>query len=331
MSYSIEWLLNAEMPGVRYLALRDLVGLTANDPEFLVARQAAHRDGPIAAILGEMNPLGYWVKPGPGYLPKYRSTVWAMILLAQLGGRLEEDARIGQACAYVLDHSLTEGGQFSTNGAPSGTVDCLQGNLTWALLELGCQDMRLEKAIEWMARTVTGESLAKPEEKHAPFRYYAYKCGPNFACGANIKLPCAWGAVKVMLAFNQWPENRRTPLIEQAIQQGLDFLFSIDPATAAYPSGASHKPNQSWWKFGFPVFYVTDILQVAEVLVAWGYARDPRLANTLALIRSKQDAQGRLALEYDYSNKTWLEFGEKKQANPWVTLRALRVLQQAGQ
>lgn len=31
-------------------------------------------------------------------------------------------------------------------------------------------------------------------------------------------------------------------------------------------------------------------------------------------------------LEYDYTGKTWVDFGPKKQPNKWVTLRALRVL-----
>jgi hypothetical protein len=44
-----------------------------------------------------------------------------------------------------------------------------------------------------------------------------------------------------------------------------------------------------------------------------GYGHDPRLANTLALVRSKQDAQGRWPLEYDYTDKTWVNFGPKKQ------------------
>ena len=53
-----------------------------------------------------------------------------------------------------------------------------------------------------------------------------------------------------------------------------------------------------------------------------GYGGDPRLANALELIREKQDAQGRWALEYDYTGKTWVDFGPKKQPNKWVTLRA---------
>jgi hypothetical protein len=251
-------------------------------------------------------------------------------LLAQLGACCEEDERIARACAYLLEQALAPGGQFTASGTPAGTADCMQGNLCWALLELGCQDPRLAKAFEWMARTVSGEGLAPISDRQASLRYYAGKCGPNFACGSNNKLPCAWGAAKVMLAFARLPDAQRTALIEHAMQIGVDFLFSVDPATAAYPCGYSSKPSQSWWKFGFPVFYVTDILQIVEALAWLGYARDPRLQNALKLIDEKQVSPGRWALEYDYAGKTWVDFGQKKQANKWVSLRALRVLKAAG-
>ena len=240
------------------------------------------------------------------------------------------DARLQQACAYLLDHALTSGGQFSSNGPPSGTADCLQGNLLAALLDLGCADPRLDAAFDWMARTITGEGVAPMGEKKAPVRYYAGKCGPDFACGANNKLACAWGAVKVMLAFSKLPVERRTPLIERAIERGAAFLLGVDPASAAYPTGYADKPSGNWWKFGFPVFYVTDLLQNVEALVGLGYGADPRLGNALAYLREQQDAQGRYSLDYDYTGKMWVDFGPKKQPNPWVTLRALRVLKAAG-
>jgi hypothetical protein len=193
-------------------------------------------------------------------------------------------------------------------------------------MELGCQDPRLEKAYEWMARTVTGEGIAPMEEKDAPVRYYAYKCGPTFACGVNGKLPCAWGGVKVMLAFSKLASRQQTPLIQKAIQQGVEFFFGLDPATAKYPTRENNKPNRAWWKFGFPVFYVTDLLQLAEALVSLGYGNDPRLSNVLTIILEKQDREGRWLFEYDYTGKTWIDFGKKQQPNKWVTLRALRVL-----
>jgi len=321
---AVDWLLEEDNIGVKYLALRDLV--EHDEKELLSARKVAHTEGPIAGVLAKMEKEGYWEKPGAGYYPTYTGTVWSVILLAQLGASVEMDNRIATACSYVLNHSLTENGQFTMNGTPSGTVDCLQGGLCASLLDLGCQDSRLDKAFAWMARTVTGAGVASKEDKTASARYYAAKCGPNFACGANNKLPCAWGAVKVMLAFSKLPKAKRTPLINDAIKMGVDFLFSVDPADADYPSGYSVKPSGNWLKFGFPVFYVTDLLQNVEALVALDYGSDPRLARAIKIIREKQDAHGRWLLEYDYSGKTWMDFGAKKQPNKWVTLRALRVL-----
>jgi hypothetical protein len=328
---SVSWLLEPDSCGVRYLALRDLVGLSAEDAELKSVRRKAYKEGPIAKVLSKMEEAGYWVTAGPGYNPKYRSTVWSIILLAQLGASVREDGRIEQACKYLIDHALVEGGLFTsiTSGAPSGTIDCLQGNLCWSLTELGYDHPRLESAYEWMARTVTGDGIAPVEEKDAQVRYYAYKCGPVFACGVNNKLPCAWGGCKVMMAFSKLPANKKTPLIKKAIKQGVDFFFSIDPATANYPSRLGDKPNRAWWKFGFPVFYVSDILQIAEALTGLGYAKDKRLVNTLKIIREKQDENGRWLMEYDYSGKTWADFGVKKEPNKWVTLRALRVLKAA--
>jgi hypothetical protein len=326
----MDWLLEVEDPGPRYLALRDLVGLPADDPELLAVQMTAHTQGPIAAVLDHMHPDGYWSVPGHGYNPKYFSSVWSLILLAQMGASIHSDERIARACAYMLKEGLTGQGQFSTSGTASGTADCLQGNLCWALVTLGCEDARLEKAYDWMARTVIGEGIAPMSERDALIRYYAGKCGPNFACGANDKKPCAWGAAKVMLAFAVWPRERRTAQIERAIQQGVDFFFSVDPAAAGYPSGYAARPSGNWWKFGFPVFYITDILQIAEALVGLGYGADPRLAHALQVIREKQDVHGRWTLEYDYSGKTWVNFGAKKQPNKWVTLRAQKVLKGIG-
>jgi hypothetical protein len=323
---SLTWLLTEDEPGVRYLVMRDLLDRPADDIELISAQEAAHNEGPISIILDEMNDSGYWVEAGPGYTPKYRSTVWSLIMLAQLGASSALDKRIERACQHLLNNALTENGQFTLSGAPSGTIDCLQGNLCAAMLDLGFNDPRLEKGFEWMARSVTGEGVAPMNDKKAPIRYYSGNCGPDFLCGANNKLPCAWGAVKIMLAFSKLPKNRRTPIIEDAIEKGIDFLLGIDPAEATYPTGWSRKPSGNWWKFGFPVFYVTDLLQNVEALIRLGYGDDPRLSNALNIVREKQDHNGRWALDYAYTGKTWVDFGEKKLPNKWVTARAAWVL-----
>lgn len=325
----ISWLLETQEPCVRYLAYRDLLDRPGADPELITAQKEMYQKSFVTEILDHMHPEGWWGKPGGGYGPKYFSGVWSLISLAQLGADMKMDKRIATAASYYIDHAFTDLGQISTNAVPSYSIDCLQGNMLAALMDLGCSDPRLTQAYDWMARTATGEGVAPQSEKTNKARYYAYKCGPNFACGVNDKQPCAWGAVKVMLAFSRLPNEKHTELIERAIRTGGNFLLGVDPATAEYPNGGVDHPSRNWWKFGFPVFYITDILQIVEALVSLGYGKDPRLANALKLIVDKQDENGRWKLEYHYNSKTWMNSGKGGQSSPWVTLRALRVLKKA--
>jgi hypothetical protein len=239
---------------------------------------------------------------------------------------VDEDPRLNQACQYLVEHSMTDIGQFTVSGAPSTTADCLQGNLCSALVDLGWDDPRLELAFDWLARSITGKGVAPNSQRDAFPRYYAGNCGPAFLCGANNKLACAWGAVKCLLALGKCPPKYKNPIVLEAIETGVEFLLEVDPATAGYPAGYAAKPSGNWWKFGFPVFYVTDLLQLVEALILVGKGDDPRLRNSFDLILGKQDSQGRWPLEYAYIGKMWVEFGEKKKPNKWVTIRAHKVL-----
>ncbi len=333
-----DWLLEPDNPGVRYLALRDIID--AGEKELKAARRKAHREGPIAAILKNMAPEGYWVMPGPGFRPKFQSGVWSVMSLAQLGGSIDEDKRIGNACTYLLDHAFAKGGQFYANRRPTNTGDCVQGNMLTSLMDLGCQDSRLDIAYEWMARKVTSEGLplkinsdglAPGDGVPGPFYPLKYVTGTPFACRTNKDLPCAWSAVNVLLAFSRLPVERRTVLIKRAMQTGLDFLFTGDPAKADFPGHRTGAPDPRWWQFSFPAF--ADIMRIAEALTALGYGADPRLANTLTLIREKQDENGRWLLDYNFfrAYKMWVKYGSEGIPNKWVTLRAMRVLKRAGE
>jgi hypothetical protein len=132
--------------------------------------------------------------------------------------------------------------------------------------------------------------------------------------------------VKVLGALARLPAEQRTSVEQSALDTTLGFLFGVDPATADYPAGYSDKPSLSWFRFGFPVFYVTDVLQTAEALTLAGYGGDPRLASTYDLILSKQDRSGRWKMEYSYQGKTWADVELRGKPSKWVTLRAMRVL-----
>jgi len=325
------WLLEDDPanPGVRYFALQELLGKPADDPEVVGARQAVMSTGPVPAILETQETEGYWLKPGPGYFPQYRGTVWAVTMLGQLGAD-GADPRVRAGCQYVLEHAVDKNGAFSMSAIPSQAIPCLNGHLLAALLHLGwLGDSRVHRALEWVARVVTDEGVAPAGEKETPLRYLkSGTCGPRFCCGANAKKPCAWGAVNVLQAFSQLPQDARTPLIQRAIDIGLEFLLSKDPAVADYPMGYSAKPSRNWFRFGFPLFWVTDVLHNLAVLTSFGYGSDPRLSPAMDLVQGKQDQQGRWRMEHSYNGKTLVDIEEQGKPSKWVTLRALRVLKQ---
>jgi hypothetical protein len=322
----LPWLLDNEAPAVRHLALQELAGLPSHDPDVQSASAAAMLAGPIAAILSAQHLSGYWVKSGAGYAPKYRGTVWQLIFLDQLGAD-GSDPRVRSACEYVLNHSQAETGGFAASGRlddkpppPSGVIHCLNGNLLRALIGFGwLEDKKVQRAVDWQARSITGEGME---------RYFASgTSGPGFRCAANERLPCAWGAIKAMLALARVPPERRTPNVQRAVEQGASFLLSRDPSRADYPAGwGNTKPSGSWFRLGFPSGYVADVLQNLEVLCELGFAGDSRLQPGVRWVLAKQDSNGRWKNEYAYNGKTWVDFEKQGKPSKWVTLRACRVI-----
>jgi hypothetical protein len=325
----LPWLLSEDTPAVRAAALQRLLGKRPDAPDVSEARAAAMDTDPIKSILAAQDPAGWWVKPGPGYAPKYRGTVWQVIFLDQLGAD-PAHPQVARACDYVLDWCPSGSGGFGASGVgkqapppPSAVVHCLNGNLLRALIGFGrLDDPRVQAATEWAARAITGEGVS---------RWYASgTSGPGFACAANEGRPCAWGALKELSALARIPARRRSALVRRAVDAGVQFLFSRDPAVADYPMGwGNTKPNASWFKPGFPSGYVCDALHTLEVLAELGHGRDPRLGHALAWVAAGQNEQGRWVNRYAYNGKTWVDIEHQGQVSKWVTLRAATVLRAA--
>lgn len=325
----LPWLLDEGTPAVRHLALRQLLDRPPDDPDVIDARTLAMRVDPIAAILAAQDRAGWWGRPGCGYGPKYASTVWTVVFLDQLGAD-GQDPRIRAACEYVLDHTQTTSGGFGARfGAlasgegtppPSTAIHCLNGNLLRALIGFGwLDDERVGRSIDWQAAAITGDGEIRFYKSSMP--------GPGFRCGANEGLPCAWGATKAVLALARIPPGRRAPHVQRAIEAGVAFLLSRDPAKADYPMGYGNtKPNGSWFRLGFPSGYVTDVLQVLEALCDAGAAGDPRLAPAIGWLLAQQDDRGRWANRYAYAGKMVVDIDVQGRPSGWVTLRACRVL-----
>ncbi len=320
----LEWLLEPDLvnPGVRYFALRDLLERSEEDLELIQARQAILSTGRVSKILSAQHSDGYWFKPGASYSPRYRGTVWQILFLSELGAD-PLDERVKRGCEYLIEHNMASNGAFSCNQPPTpdGALHCLNGNLIHALVQLGYgDDPRLQSAIDWQVRSITGEG---------EIEFFASgTAGPGFACKFNQGLPCGWGAVKALKALSAIPWEKRTPAMQRAIQAGAEFLLSRDPSLADYPNSGRVSP--AWHKFGFPLSYWSDVLENVAILVDLGFGSHPGLANAIQFILAKQDAQGRWKLENSLNSKMWVDIEKLGKLSKWITLRAWRVLKRAG-
>ena len=340
---SVPWLLENDktQPAIRYYTLRDILGRDENNKEVKAARAAIMTSGPVPVILAAQHPEGYW-----GERPRYTGTMPALVFLAQLGAD-GADPRIRAGCEFLLSRYIASNGRLGglSLKVTRGFSYCFTGSMGAALIDLGwLNDQRLQTAMEWLAQAITGEGAANGSSRESP----------PFACsGRNANMPCAWGAIKAMIALSKVPPAYRTKNMQEAIKRGVDFLLSHDPAVADYPFGRGNRPSSTWFKFCYPLRSEADVLQNLEVLIALGQAKNPKLANALDLVISKQNQQGRWLLERTYkeladtqekkvfywyhnslrlyiTGKELAEIQEKKgQPSKWVTLRALRVLKQA--
>jgi hypothetical protein len=85
--------------------------------------------------------------------------------------------------------------------------------------------------------------------------------------------------------------------------------------------------DPGWLRFSFPTWWHYDVLRALDYFRAGGDAPDPRLAEAVELLRSKQQPDGTWLLEDTHPGAVHFSM-EDGDAHPsrWNTLRALRVL-----
>lgn len=299
---------------MRSLALTALLHLPATDPDVIAARAEIPNCDPAQAILNAQWPAGYWIRVGTGYSPKYKATVWQVIFLAALG--MPRTEAVDHACGQVLDFSRLSDGRFSARKTEVGAIPCLGGNLLRAMFQLDCVDVRLDTSVEALAGMVARDGFC--------CRYNAIR---PFPARMGDGLPCAWGAIKVLGAFAEVPEDQRSPAVCSAVESGIAFLLGSTLASGDYPTATA--PSPIWQRFGFPLGYTSDLVEALDVLGRLGITEDPTLAPAIDAVLGTRDEEGRWALLYTPDN-AWGRFGVLGQPNKWVTLRALSALNRLG-
>ncbi|MCM3876029.1 MAG: hypothetical protein NEA02_06365, partial [Thermoanaerobaculia bacterium] len=85
---TIDWLVSRESPAARFVALRDLLGRPAKDPDLRKAKQGFSREPFVREILALLRAR---LEPGPGagvagLERRYDGGVWLALFLTETGG-----------------------------------------------------------------------------------------------------------------------------------------------------------------------------------------------------------------------------------------------------
>jgi hypothetical protein len=117
----ISWLLDAATPSIRYFTPRRLMARGEDDPDVQAARRAMSATGPIPAILAMQTEMGNWAGERSYYTPKYVSTHWSMMLLAELAAD-GSDPRMRRGATFMLGATQAELNDKLTKGKSGGHV-----------------------------------------------------------------------------------------------------------------------------------------------------------------------------------------------------------------
>ena len=312
----LDWLLEADQPAVRYLALQELVGKPEGDPEVEAAKDSIPKRGWAAEVLARQDPEGWWVGPESLYRPKYLSTNWMLLVLSDFG-LTKEDPRISKACDLWIHRYARPDGGFAIERDKKAHL-CTTGNMARALVRFGYADHPAVKAaFEW---------LVEHADKNG-----GWSC---FGSGRNLD---SW---EPMSAFAAYPRSKWTAAMKRTMEAGAEFYLQRE----LHRQGDPYEP---WYRFHYPNHYYYDLLVGLDFMTALGYGDDPRLKHALDRLKEKRRADGRWNLDaihpdLEGSMADWFAKHPKQAPVPFgleavgkpskmITLRAMIVLERLGQ
>jgi len=322
---TIAWLLEGE-PSVRFFTLTRLLGepadgaAAAGSGAAAEARRRTMTEGAVPAILAAQRDDGGWSEPDRFYTAKYTGTVWQLLILAELGTD-GADERVRRGCEAVLraGQDAASGGFGHKHAAGGGcthatVIPCLTGNMVYSLIRLGMlDDPRVQRAIDWIAtyqRFDDGEG-----EAPAGWPYHVEMCWGRHTCHM--------GAAKALKALAEIPPERRSPEVRRTLDAGAEYFLKHHVHRRSHDLTRDSKAG--WRRFGFPLMYQTDVLELLGILAHLGY-RDERMDEALALVASKADAQGRWKLQNTFNGRFVVDIETRGEPSRWVTAKALEVL-----
>jgi hypothetical protein len=316
----LDWLLEPTNPSIRYLALTQLKGRRATDPEARATRSDIPKDPWVREILARREPGGFWVRDRGWLEPRFTGTHWNMLALADLGASRDTPA-VAESAEFWMGRSPLVGGGVGGFGKGKGH-HCYTANMARGLIRLGyAEDERVRRTMEWLVRT------AHPKG--------GWTCRFSTDGPATSRSLDAWEG---LAAFAVYPKELWTKPMQLVVDRTAEYYLERE----LHVQGDHYDP---WYRFHWPTHYYYDLLVGLDCLTALGYGQDRRLGYALDLLRSKRRKDGRWELDavqtdpdpdtaafyakHPGRRPVPLTFEEPGRPSKMITLRARTVLARA--
>ena len=315
----IDWLLEHQDPSIRFWALQDLESRGLDHPEVQDAQDALMESHVVRTILQTQNPEGYWEKHDDFYLPKYTATTHSLLILAELGAK--RTPAIERGLEHIFNFQR-DSGHFLTKlpktakGKASVVKDgsCLDGNILFYMIHFGyLDDPRVRRLLDF--------NIGYHSMEDAGWLCRAFPINPDSVFPEN----CYMGGIKVLKALSFIPVNKRTREINAIIKREVENVLENEIYRYLRNSDGTRKDKAGWKRFGFPLFYQSDVLEVLDTLTRLG-VRDERMQESINLVSKARGNDGKWVLKNSYNRKMWVDIEAKNEPSKWITLRATRVL-----
>ncbi len=288
---TIDWLVSRESPAARYVALRDLLGRPAKDPDLRKAKQGLTREPFVREALALLRTR---LVPGAGAAAlerRYDGGVWLALFLTETGG----DGALPQ-----LHHA--------------GDVLLARWEKTLVAIDRH-EDADLDAPLFRAALRV----LAR----------VGWARDARVLGGADVLAAHALAGhgrtEKDLLLFAALPEGVRSERVERAIS-----FLAARLVEAELPAALAEGAPEELLMPGFPCGDETDLVEMLVALAPVlppESAREPVLARALAHLAARADHRARWKLERPGPNRLPVPLERTGELSRWVTLRALSVLQ----
>ena len=320
----MEWLLEKKDYSVRYWALQNFLGLSANSSKVADTLENIKESKIAKAILDAQQPEGFWVKEDDMYLPKYKATTHQLLILAELGMPRTPNVERGIEQIFRFQrnngHFLTKLPK-SERGRDSVVKDgcCLDGNILFYLIRFGYYgDPRTTRLMDFIIDYHDSENSGWPCR--------AYPINPEAVFPVN----CYMGSTKILKALSFLPIKKRNETINRIVEAETEKILTNYIFKYLRNPDGSRKDKAGWKRFGFPLFYQSDILEVLDTLTRLG-VKDERMAPAIRLVKETMGRDGKWVLKNSFNGKMWADIENKNKPSKWITLRAIRILERYSQ